>query len=58
MTHQIIRQPDGLLAVFSPGVDDWVIADATPEELFLGIPQSVQLRDGVLSFLEDTGQHD
>ena len=33
MTHQIIRQPDGRLAVFSTGVDDWIIADATSEEL-------------------------
>jgi cell division protein FtsB len=33
VTHQIIRQPDGLLAVFSTGVDDWIIEDATAEEL-------------------------
>jgi hypothetical protein len=33
MGHQIIRQPDGLLAVFSSVVDDWVITDATADEL-------------------------
>jgi hypothetical protein len=33
MGHQIIRQPDGLLAVYSSGVDDWVITDATAAEL-------------------------
>lgn len=31
--HQIIRQPDGLLAVFSTVVDDWVLTDATAAEL-------------------------
>ena len=33
MSHQIIRQPDGLLAVFSDNVDAFVVTDATPEEL-------------------------
>ena len=33
MGHQVIRQPDGLLAVFSSGVDSWVLVDATAEEL-------------------------
>ena len=33
MGHQIVRQPDGLLAVFSSVVDSWVLVDATPEEL-------------------------
>lgn len=33
MGHQIIKQPDGKLAVFSTGVDDWIIQDATADEL-------------------------
>jgi hypothetical protein len=33
MAHQIIRQPDGRLATFSSNVGDWVVYDATPEEL-------------------------
>lgn len=33
MGQQIIRQPDGRLAVFSSVVDGFVILDATPEEL-------------------------
>lgn len=33
MGHQIIKQPDGKLAVFSSFIDDWIIQDATPEEL-------------------------
>ena len=33
MGRQIIRQPDGLLAVFSTVTDSWVLYDATPEEL-------------------------
>lgn len=33
MTEQIIRQPDGRLAVFSSVVDAFVVVDATPEEL-------------------------
>ena len=33
MGHQIIRQPDGLYAVFSTGTDTWIKADATREDL-------------------------
>jgi hypothetical protein len=33
MAHQVIRQPDGNLAVFSDNVDDWVVSDASPAEL-------------------------
>lgn len=33
MGHQIIRQPDGKLAVYSSGVDAWMIVDSSPEEL-------------------------
>lgn len=33
MSHQIIRQPDGRLCAFSTNVNDFVILDATPEEL-------------------------
>ncbi|MCX4826316.1 hypothetical protein OG883_45880 [Streptomyces sp. NBC_01142] len=33
MGHQIIEQPDGLLAVFSSVVGSFVVTDATPEEL-------------------------
>lgn len=32
MGHQIIRQPDGLYAVFSSGVDRWVAADLTRDQ--------------------------
>jgi hypothetical protein len=33
MGHQIIRQPDGRLCVFSTVVDDFVYADCDPEPL-------------------------
>ncbi len=33
MGHQIIKQPDGLLAVFSTVTDSWILYDATPGEL-------------------------
>jgi len=33
MSRQIIIQPDGKLAVWSTGVDDFVIVDADDEEL-------------------------
>src|ERR1017187_2252560 len=33
MGHQIIRQPDGKLAVFSTGVDSCGLMDATAEDL-------------------------
>jgi len=31
--HQIIRQPDGKLAVFSSFSDTWILLDASPEDL-------------------------
>ena len=33
MGQQIIRQPDGLLAVFSSITDSFIVVDATPDEL-------------------------
>jgi len=33
MGHQIIKQPDGLLAVFDSVTDSWIFADATEKEL-------------------------
>jgi hypothetical protein len=33
MGYQVIRQPDGLLAVFSSYVDCWAVYDASPEEV-------------------------
>lgn len=33
MGHQVIIQPDGLLSVFSTGVDGFVYIDATDQEL-------------------------
>lgn len=33
MGHQIIRQPDGNLAVFSSVVDSWILVNASPEDI-------------------------
>jgi hypothetical protein len=33
MGHQIIKQPDGKLAVFSSGTDTWILSDATAADL-------------------------
>lgn len=33
MGHQVIRQPDGKLAVWSTIVDDFVLFDCTPEDI-------------------------
>lgn len=33
MGYQIIKQPDGLLAVFSSNTDTFIVVDATPDEL-------------------------
>ena len=33
MSHQIIKQPNGLYAVFSSVVDDFILLDATPEDI-------------------------
>ena len=33
MRAQIIQQPNGLLCVFDPNIEGWVMWDATPEEL-------------------------
>ena len=34
MGHQIIKQPDGLYAVFSSFTDTWIIYDADRQEIF------------------------
>jgi hypothetical protein len=31
--HQIVKQPDGRLAIFSVGTNSWLVWDATPEEI-------------------------
>ena len=33
MGYQVIRQPDGLLAIFSSYTDTWVVYDADPGEV-------------------------
>lgn len=33
MRAQVIEQPNGLLCVFDPNVEGWVLWDMTPEEL-------------------------
>ncbi len=33
MAHQVIRQPDGLYAVFSTITDTWVVCNATEDEI-------------------------
>ena len=33
MGHQILKQPDGRLAVFSSFTDTFVVMDATPDEI-------------------------
>lgn len=33
MGHQIVKQPDGRLAIFSDGVNDWLRWDMTPHEV-------------------------
>jgi hypothetical protein len=33
MGHQVIMQPNGKLAIFSDGVDGWLVSDASAEEI-------------------------
>ncbi|BBH17487.1 hypothetical protein Back2_17740 [Nocardioides baekrokdamisoli] len=33
MGYQVIKQPDGKLAIFSSGTDRWAVYDGTPEEI-------------------------
>jgi hypothetical protein len=33
MGYQVIRQPDGLLAIFSSITDTWVVYDASPDDV-------------------------
>jgi hypothetical protein len=44
MGHQVIRQPDGRLAVWSSTVDDFVIVDATAEEIAAHYAEEARLR--------------
>ena len=51
MSHQIIKQPNGLYAVWSSNVDHFILLDATPKEIVdfetkeatRGIERSVEL---------------
>ena len=54
MGHQIIRQPDGKLAVFSSFVDSWILMDATPEDLgdYYAEKAAEDARRGVARVLE------
>ena len=33
MAHSLVRQPNGLLAVFSSIIDNFIVTDATPEQI-------------------------
>ena len=33
MGYQVIKQPDGMLAIFSSFTDTWAVCDATAEEV-------------------------
>lgn len=33
MAHSLVKQPNGLLAVFSSIVDNFILTDATPEQI-------------------------
>ena len=50
MTRQILKQPNGNLAVWSTLVDDFIITDATPEEYiqFRIEEESIRIRKDIL----------
>lgn len=54
MGHQIIRQPDGKLAVFSSVADAWILMDATAEDLadYYAEKAAADARERVAKILE------
>lgn len=54
MGHQIIRQPDGKLAVFSSYVDAWILVDAEPADLlgYYAEKAAEDARDGTQRVLD------
>lgn len=54
MGHQIIRQPDGHLAVFSSFTDTWILMDARPEDLadYYAEQAAAEARERVAKTLE------
>lgn len=50
MGRQIVKQPNGLYAVWSSIVDSVIVYDATPDEIieFYQLEEMKRLRDGVL----------
>lgn len=47
MGHQVVKQPDGHLAVWSTETDDWVLLDADPVDVldyFVGLAAADALR--------------
>jgi hypothetical protein len=58
MGHQIIRQPDGLYAVFSTGTDTWIKADAAREDLIEWYAERAarDARKGTAELLDDVDE--
>ena len=52
---QIIKQPDGLYAVWSSVIDDFTLLDATPEEIIQQRIEdaSQEIREGILNTIKE-----
>lgn len=48
MGHQIIKQPDGLYAIFSSVVDDFIWTNCTPEDII-----EIRTKEAVKAIRED-----
>jgi hypothetical protein len=62
MSHQIIKQPNGLFAVWSTIVDDFVLLDATPGDIFDDEMEDAKTRimgeiNRIVKALNETGHY-
>lgn len=58
MGHQIIRQPDGLYAVFSSFSDTWIMSGATRDDLisYYAERAAKDAREGTARLLDDVDE--
>lgn len=59
MGHQVIRQPDGLYAIFSSFTDTWIVYDATRQDVigYYVEKAAKEAREGTARLLDDVDEN-
>jgi len=59
MGHQVIKQPDGLYAIFSSFTDTWIVYDATRQDVidYYAEKAAREAREGTARLLDDVDEN-